>query len=599
MRRLLLPIVLTLSLPFNAAAAAGSPSAATAAPKTLRLAQGGVENGFDPVQISDVVSAALVSGIFDAPLRYDYLARPAKVVPNTAAALPEISDNYKRYVFRIRPGIRFADHPLFKGQPRELTAADYVYSIKRYYDPATRSPTLFHYQNAGVLGLNELRQKAIDTKTPFDYDTEVEGLRTLDRYTFEVRLSKPAPRLSYVFASGAISGALAREVVEHYKDKIAENPVGTGAFKLVFWKRASRIVYERNPDHHGVYDEKPNADDKAGQAIAARLKGRKLPLVDRIEFSYIDEAQPRWLAFLNGEVDLLGVPAEYTTQAVPGGKLAPNLAKRGIQLHAARQPSTWYTYFGMQHPVTGGYTPDKVALRRALALAYDAQREIDTVRKGQMEPAQTLLPPQVSGYDGRVKTEMSDHSPARARALLDLYGYVDKDGDGWRDLPDGKPLVLEYTSQTDQIARGLQELWRKAMSDIGVRIEFRMGSWQENIKASRAGKLMMWNTGWSAALPDGSYFLDVLYGPNKGQSNHSRFDLAAFNKLHEQQRELPDGPERDALIAQAMRLSVAYMPMKATGHTRAYALSHPHVVGYVPHPFTRDFWRWVDVESPQ
>jgi ABC-type transport system substrate-binding protein len=586
MRRLLLPLLLLLSL------------TAAAAPKTLRLAQTGVENGFDPAQVSDVVSAALVAGIFDAPLRYDYLARPARAVPNTAVALPEISDNYKRYVFRIKPGIRFADHPVFKGQPRELTAADYVYSVKRYYDPVTRSPVLFHYQNAGVLGLSELRQKAIDTKTPFDYDTEVEGLRALDRYTFEVRLAKPAPRLSYVFASGALSGALAREVVEHYKDKITENPVGTGAFKLVSWKRASRIVFERNPHHQGVYDEQPNADDKAGQAIAARLKGKRLPLVDRIEFSYIDEAQPRWLAFLNNEVDTVGVPAEYTSQAVPGGKLAPHLAKRGIQLLTVRQPSTWYTYFGMQDPVLGGYTPERVALRRALALAYDGQREIDTVRKGQMEPAQTLLPPQVSGYDERIKTEMSDYSPARARALLDMYGYVDRDGDGWRDQPDGKPLVLEFTSQTDQIARGLQELWRKAMNDVGLRIQFRMGSWQENIKASRAGKLMMWGTGWSAALPDGSYFLDVLYGPNKGQSNHARFDLEAFNRLHERQREMPDGAERDALIAQAMRLSVAYMPMKASGHTRAYALAQPNVVGYVPHPFTRDWWRYVDVTAP-
>jgi ABC-type transport system substrate-binding protein len=586
MRRLLLPLLLSLSM------------AATAAPKTLRLAQTGVENGFDPAQVSDVVSAALVAGIFDAPLRYDYLARPARVVPSTAVALPEISDSFRRYVFRIKPGIHFTDHPAFKGQPRELTAADYVYSIKRYYDPATRSPVLFHYQNAGVLGLSELRQKALDGKTAFDYDTEVEGLRTLDRYTFEVRLAKPAPRLSYVFANGALSGALAREVVEHHKDKIAENPVGTGAFRLVSWKRASRIVFERNPQHHGVYDEQPNADDKAGQALAARLKGRRLPLVDRIEFSYIDEAQPRWLAFLNNEVDTLGVPAEYTSQAVPGGKLAPHLAKRGIRLHAARQPSTWYTYFAMQDPVLGGYTPDKVALRRALALAYDGQREIDTVRKGQMEPAQTLLPPQVSGYDDRIKTEMSDHSPARARALLDLYGYVDRDGDGWRERPDGQPLELEFTTQTDQIARGLQELWRKAMNEVGVRIRFRMGSWQENIKASRAGKLMMWGTGWSAALPDGSYFLDVLYGPNKGQSNHARFDLPAFNALHERQREMPDGPERDALIAQALRLSVAYMPLKATGHTRAYALSHPRVVGYVPHPFTRDWWRWVDVADP-
>jgi ABC-type transport system substrate-binding protein len=576
----------------------GAGAAGAAPVKTLRVAFSGAENGFDPAQISDTVSSALVASLFDAPLRYDFLARPATLRPDTAEALPEVSDNHRRFVFRIRPGIRFADDPAFKGQPRELTAADYVFSIKRFYDPATRSPQLFHFQNAGLLGLSELRKRAIDTKTPFDYDTEVEGLRTLDRYRFEVRVAKPAPRLPHLFARGAITGAVAREVVEAYRDKIPEHPVGTGPYRLVSWKRASRIVFERNPHYQATYDERANPGDTQGQAIAQRLKGRALPMVDRVEFAVIEEAQPRWLAFLNGELDILApMPAEFTTQAMPGGRLAPHLAKRGIQAHVAAQPTTFYTYFGMQHPVLGGYTPDRVALRRALALAYDAQREVDLVRKGQTELAQTVLPPQVNGHDPRLKTEMSDHDPARAKALLDVYGYLDRDGDGWRELPDGQPLLLEYTTQNDQVARGLQELWKKAMDGIGVRIVFKIGSWQENIKASRAGKLMMWGTGWSAALPDASYFLDALYGPNKGQSNHARFDLPAFNALHEQQRELPDGPERDALIAKALRLSVAYMPLKATGTLKASYLAQPRVVGYVQHPYTRDYWRFADVDD--
>jgi ABC-type transport system substrate-binding protein len=245
--------------------------------------------------------------------------------------------------------------------------------------------------------------------------------------------------------------------------------------------------------------------------------------------------------------------------------------------------------------MVGGYAPDRVALRRALALAYDNQREIDLVRRGQMLPAQSVMPPMVSGYNPAFKSEMSQHSPARAKALLDLYGYVDKNGDGWRDQPDGSPLVLELTTEPSQLARALQGLWKKAMDDIGVKIEFRIGAWPENIKASRAGKLMMWTTGWSAAIPDGSYFMDLMYGPSKGQSNASRFDLPAFNALHERQRALPDGPERDALIEQGLKLSLAYMPYKASGHDIQTWLMQSRVLGYVPHPFMRDFWRHLDV----
>ncbi len=590
-------LVLAASLLWSAAAQAQTAPAMTPpAAKVLKVAFQGAENGFDPAQVSDVVSAALVGSLFDAPLTYDYLARPAKLKPNTAAALPEISDNYTRFVFRLKPGIFFSEHPAFQGKPRELVAADYVYSIKRYYDPKSRSPTLFHYENAGLIGLTELRKQALDSKKPFDYDTEVAGARAIDRYTFELRTSRAAPRLPFVMATPAISGALAREVVEAAGDKIMQTPVGTGPFKLASWKRSSRIVFERNPLHkHSVHDEQPNADDAIGQAIAQKLRGRSLPMVDRVEIAIIEEAQPRWLAFLNGEIDMLSVPGEFITLAAPNSVLAPHLAKRGIGMGRTVMPASTYTYFAMEHPVVGGYATERVALRRAIGLAYDTEREISLIWRGQQLPAQSVLPPLVSSYDPKLKTEMSDHDVPRAKALLDLYGYVDKDGDGWRDQPDGKPLVLELTSETAQVSRQLQGLWKKAMDGINVKIDFKVGSWQENIKASRAGKLMMWSTGWSGALPDGGYFLDVLYAGNKGQSNHARFDLPGYNKLYEQQRSLPDGLERDALTQQALRLSLAYMPIKVRGHNIETWLTQSHVRGFVRHPFIRDFWRYVDV----
>jgi ABC-type transport system substrate-binding protein len=586
------------AVPQTAAPLAAAPASAPAtARRVLRVAFSNRDNGFDPAQVSDVISAALANSLFDAPLTYDVLARPVKLKPNTAAALPEASDDFKRFVFRIKPGILFSDHPAFKGKPRELTAADYVYSIKRYYDPATRSPTLFHFEGAGLLGLSELRKQAIERKTPFDYDTEVPGLRALDRYSFEVRLAKPAPRLPYVFATGALTGALAREVVEADPARVTEQPVGTGPYRLAAWKRGSRIVLERNPQHtHSRYDAEPNADDAAGQAIAARLRGRALPLIDRVEINIIEEGQPRWLSFLNGQLDLLQVPAEFSTVGLPNGKVAPNLAKKGVQLGRMVAPSTSYTYFGMEDPVVGGYTPERVALRRALSLAYDVQREIALVRRGQAVVPQSVLPPGVSGFDPALKSEMSDHDLPRAKALLDMHGYVDKNGDGWREQPDGQPLLLEFTSEPSQISRQGQDLWKKAMTSLGVRVEFRISAWQENIKASRAGKLMIWGTGWSAAIPDGSYFLDVLYGPNKGQSNHARMNLPAFDALHLRQRAMPDGPERDALIQEALRLSLAYMPVKATAHPIENWLSHGRVSGFRPHPFIRDYWRFTDIE---
>jgi ABC-type transport system substrate-binding protein len=240
-----------------------------------------------------------------------------------------------------------------------------------------------------------------------------------------------------------------------------------------------------------------------------------------------------------------------------------------------------------------------VALRRAVSLAVDIDREVLLLRRGQAIPAQGPVAPGTFGYDPRFRTTMSEFNRARAKALLDLHGYVDRNGDGWREQPDGKPLVLEYATQPDQTSRQAIELWQKNMTAVGIRIEFTTAKWPENLRASRAGKLMMWGVGWSSGTPDGDTFLGLGYGPNKGQSNHARFDLPAYNRLYEQQRGMPDGPERAALMQQAARLMVAYMPYKIHVHRIVTSLSHPWVRGYRAQTFIRDFWKYVDVDAAQ
>ena len=583
-----------------ALAACAVASAQTAAqPKVLRYAFPIAETSVDPAQITDLYSRTVSAAIFDAPLEFEFLARPARLRPNTAVAMPEVADDFRSFTFRIQPGILFDDDPAFKGKPRELTAADYVYSIKRHFDPRWKSGNLYLLENAKILGLSELRQRLIAEKKPFDYDTEVAGLRTLDRYSFQIRLAEPNPRFLYNFADGSLTGALAREVADAYGDKIGEHPVGTGAFRLAQWTRSSRMVMERNRNYRErLYDEHPPADDARLTAIAAQFKGRRLPLPDRVVISVIEEPQPRWLSFLNEEQDLAEqVPPEFATVAFPNNQLAPNLVKRGMQMVRYPRAEVAMSYFAMENPVVGGYGPQKVALRRAIALAVDVDREIRLVRRGQATPANSAIGPETWGYDPAFKSEMSDFSRARAMALLDLHGYVDRNGDGWREQPDGQPLKLEYATSPDQQSRQLIELWQKNMDAIGLRIEFKTAKWPENLKASRAGKLMMWGVGWSATQPDADTFLALGYGPNKGQANHARFDLPAFNQLYEAQRTLPDGPERQALMDDAKKLMIAYMPYKIHVHRIATDLSHPWVLGYHRNIFVRDFWKYIDIDA--
>jgi ABC-type transport system substrate-binding protein len=567
-------------------------------PRTLRFAFPAAESTFDPAQTdSSLYSRIVIANILEAPLGYDYLARPVQLVPRTAAALPEVSTDFKRITFRIRPGIFFTDDPAFGGRPRELVAADYVYALKRFYDPRWNSSDLYVLRNARLAGLSELRERALKSREPFDYDTEVDGARVLDRYTFRITLGVPDPRFVHNFADASLLGAVAREVVEHYGSEIGAHPVGTGAFRLARWRRGSRIELERASGWRGeVYAGSP-ADDIAAQTIAGRIAGRRLPLVDRVQIDVIEEHQPRWLAFLNGEHDLLELPTTFATLALPHGRPAPFLDRRGVRAQVALQPDMEMTFFNFDHPLVGGYTPAQVALRRAVALAYDGDAHLRLVRGGLGVPAQSPVPPFTSGYDPDYFSEMSEHSPAKARALLDLYGFVDRDGDGWRETPDGRPLVLRRASLPDQAARAANELWKRSLDAVGLRVEFEIANWPELLKKARAGQLMMWGYSWSAVSPDGGFFLAIAYGPNADESNDARFSLPAFDALYERQAALPDGPERDALMRQAKNLLVAYMPYKVHVHRVRCDLTQPWLHGWWRHPFMRDWFRYVEADA--
>lgn len=577
------------------AAATGSRRPGAAGVKVLRYALNTAETGFDPPRVSDQSSIRVLAHIFESPLTYDELARPVRLVPLVAAAMPEVDDDFRRFVFTIRPGIFFADDPAFGGRSRELVAADFVYTIKRFYDPALRSEWLYQWENAGLLGLSELRRRVLASKAAFPYDEEVPGLRALDRHRFEVRLARPAPRLADHFASRTLAGAVAREVIERYADDPQAHPVGTGPFMLKEWRRASRIVLVRNPRFREQrFAGRPAPDDAAAQAEARRLQGARAPLVDRIELDVVEESQPRWLAFLNGEHDAVAVPSDLSALAVPDGQPAPYLARRGIRHEREVASSVAHTFFNFDNPVVGGYGPDKVALRRAIALAYDSAEEIRVARGGQGLPAQSMIPPDCYGAEPALATEMSRPSPARARALLEMHGYVDRDGDGFRETPAGERLELRIAFPPDQRSRRISELWLKRMRAVGLRTRFEVAPFGELIRRSLAGQLMMWGFSWQGG-PDGDFFLGLAYGPNADQSNDARFRLAAFDRLYERQRVLPDGPERLALMHRATRLMLAYVPYIAHLHEITNDLAHPHVRGALRHPFNQDWWRWIDV----
>jgi ABC-type transport system substrate-binding protein len=586
-----LAAVLTTMLAGPGAAAGDNRPLAPPGPhdKVLRTFLSTGETALDPATASDIATLALLENLFDPLLRYAYLARPVKLQPNTLRDMPKLDKDGVTYTFHLRSGIYFTSDPVFKGKRREVTAEDYVYSLKRLYDPALKSPWLFLFDGK-LAGDAALKKK-------FDIGTTIPGLQAVDRYTLRIRLSQPDPNFLFYLAMPATS-VVAREAAQAYGAQLGNHPVGTGPFMVGEWKRSDKITLLANPGFRDtVFHAGPDTPPET-RGYAAKLEGRRLPLVQRIEVKVMEEYQSRVLGFLNGEFDYIEQVPESMRDMVladhPAPTLKPELARRGMELSPFPVLQTYYMWMNMDDPVIGGLGKDKIALRRAIALSYNGPEDVALLKKGLALPAQSPLPPNVRGYDPAYRSPVA-YDPALARALLDRFGYQ-AGKDGFRTLPDGRPLLLTMHTEATTVGRLRDELWRKNLQAIGLRVQFKSDKKTEIIKASRLGKVMMFETNWIADFPDGDNYYQLLYGPNSGRANYARFNLPAYNQRYEQARTMDDTPARRALYRDMNQLLHAYTPWVLLTHPISADIRQPWLKNYKRHPVEQTSWRYVDID---
>jgi ABC-type transport system substrate-binding protein len=558
--------------------------------KVLRYQFPVAETGFDPAQVHDLYSNTVIEALFETLVTYDYLARPSHLMPRTAEALPEMSEAGRVYTFKLKKGIHFTDHPAFKGKPRELTAQDYVYSIQRLADPKIRSPWRYLVEDK-IKGLTALI-KAAEKSGKFDYNTPVPGLEVLDPFTLRITLEAPDFNYPYILAMPTF-GAVAREVVEHHgQAEIGAHPVGTGPYMLGKWARSSMITLDANPNYRGVeWNFKPQ--EPGDEQLVKEMKGKILPTIGRIEIAIMEEDQARLLAFQNGELDLFQLEGPLAPRVMDGGKLKPEFEKSGAKLSRIIDPEIQYPYLNMRDPLTGGMSKEKIALRRAILMAYDDEEEIRVVHNGQAESIQYPVPPGVVGYLPKYRS--SNPTNVRlANALLDKFGYA-VGSDGLRTLPDGKPFAIRYTSRPDSLGRQQEEMWQKTFNSLKIRMESDKKKFPEILKAEKACQLQMRTNRWIADFPDGENFMQLFYSKNIGQSNNSCTDIPEFDALYEKATKLPEGAERDALWIDMARLLEYYGAARMSMARARNMVMQKHVIGYKKHPILLADWLYADI----
>jgi oligopeptide transport system substrate-binding protein len=537
-------------------------------------------SGFDPINASDKYSGNEMGKVYEGLFEFHPLKRPYELMPNIAESLPTVSSDGLTYTFKIKKGVLFHDSPAFKdGIGREVTADDFIYSIKRLADPRLTAKGWWILDDR-IAGLNEWRAKYSKLEAT-DYNEAIEGLKKVDNYTLQIKLKSPYPQFLYALAM-PYTFVVAKEAVDHFGKEFLNYPVGTGAFILPKFDQSNLIVYTKNPKFREKFypSEGEEGDDTLGLLADA---GKKLPLVDKINVHIIVESQPKWLSFMKGKNDLILVKDVNIQQAInPDRTLKDEHRAKGIRLNL--QPILDVTYYAFNHeePIFKNRK-----LRQAMSLAFDRATYNKLFHENTAVEAQGPVPPGLAGFKKEFKNPYNKFDIELAKKLLAEAGY-----------PDGKGLpAITVQTRSDTISRQQVEFFEKSMQKIGIKVNVGMNTWPELVNKVTKKQHQMYTMAWGADYPDAENFLGLLYCPNQAPgSNGANYCNPEFDALFKKATVLQDSPERTEMYEKLNEMAALDVPWVVGFHRTDIYLSQPWLKNYKFIEFDHASFQYLNVD---
>jgi len=508
-----------------------------------RHSMDGAPTSLDPVHASTIYANFLVVNLYDTLYRYKYLARPYELTPNLAEGLPKVSADGLIYTIRIKDGVYFVDDVAFpEGHGRLLRAEDFVYSMKRHFDPAMRSQGSWMWQGK-IVGLDEWKANGAD------YAAEVPGLRALDDRTLQIQLVTPFPQLTHTLAQG-YAAVVPQEAVDHYGSEFGIHPVGSGPFRLQKFD-STRAVLARNESFRSeAFDLVAEGYDPASQEAFGLegLEGLSPPFVDRVEVEFIAEDAARWNTFNSGQLDYVKVPVTQFDQVLSERnppRLRADLEQR-YHLLANLESGFVHTDFNMDDKRIGHH-PDPEqdernrALRCAITKAFDWPRRNEIFYSGLGQVFPGAIVPITPEFDQKQSLQSTTRNLDEARSLLKRYGW------SAGNLP-----TLEYGFPSSVTERQMFEQFRSFMTEVGYPEKkirpLVFASYGDYARAYLNREVMLITNAWTMDYPDTENTMQLYFGPNASPgANNANYSNPEYDRLYREAAVMPESPMRTVL----------------------------------------------------
>jgi len=517
----------------------------------------------DPARSYDASSHKIVYNTYEQLYQYHYLKRPLEIIPLLADGMPKLDRTKKIVTIKIKKNIKYHPNNFFDNKSRFLKSKDFETQIKRLFFTETRSTGGWILEDK-LLGVSEFKEKVGNSLEKM-LSTKIKGVLTPDDHTLILKLNNPYPQLNFILAMSFIS-PVPEEVILKLNNNLENHIVGTGPYQLDMWTKNSKIKLKRFKGYHeNQYPQYGDRDAYQNGLLADA--GKKIPFIDRINFTIIKESQTRWLNFLSKKIDMLVLPKDNFSSVIDKkGKLKISLKSKNIQGQLVSSSTYYWFAFNMNDPLLGG----NKFLRKAISLAINRDRFIQIFTNNTGLKANSIFPPGVYGHNS--SASKIEYNLEKARNFLKLSGHPNGQG-----LPE---LTFD-TRNPSTTARQEGEFIRSELSKIGIRVKINTNNFPTFLKKARNGELQFWKGGWIMDYLDPENSLQLLYSKNSPPGpNSSSYMNPKFDQLFDIVNSMREGEEKLKALSKLENIIFSDLPWIMSHYERYYILHHQKVENF-------------------